>query len=65
MQISIASVRIPNGEEPTVGVMLEPYILFRDEEPNVVRALSIQEENAPTPFGEPESPIMLRSRWYR
>ena len=65
MPFTLASVRIPNGEQPICGVMLEPYILFRDESSNVVTALSVPNEGATVPYDEPEPPVVLRSRWYR
>lgn len=65
MGYTLASVQIPNGEQPICGVVLEPNILFRDDNSNIVMGTSIPDENTTTPFGEREPPIVLRSRWYR
>ena len=65
MLYTLASVQIPTGEQPICGVLLEPYILLRDDGNNVVLGSSIPEENAPTQFGEREPTMVLRSRWYR
>jgi len=65
MSCTIASVRIPAGDQPVCDVRLDPYILIKDETTNTVCPNSIPDETDDVPYGEPEPNLVIRSRWYR
>jgi CCR4-NOT transcription complex subunit 6 len=58
MAISIVSARLPTGDTPIVGVVLQPYVLIKRGE-QTVTADDVAEE------GSGEGQYQLRSRWYR
>ena len=58
--MTIVSAKVPTGDAPICDVMLEPYVVLKEEE-SPVTTCHVPDEGCPESSGR----FRLRSRWFR